>query len=76
MDNVCTLIYLNMKYLTVCFSIQATTVQLVIYIDIYIYFFKLTNFFSIQNLRSLVSTEKLRMCVSGTLSTFVLLHAI
>lgn len=74
MDNVCTLIYLNMKYLTVCFSIQATTVQLVIYIDIYIYFFKLTNFFSIQNLRSLVSTEKLRMC--GTLSTFVLLHAI
>lgn len=39
MDNVCTLIYLNMKYLTVCFSIQATTVQLVIYIDIYIYFF-------------------------------------
>lgn len=74
MDNVCTLIYPNMKYLTVCFSIQATTVQLVIYIDIFI--FKLTNFFSIQNLRSLVSTEKLRMCVSGTLSTFVLLHAI
>lgn len=74
MDNVCTLIYLNMKYLTVCFSIQATTVQLVIYIDIFI--FKLTNFFSIQNLRSLVSTEKLRMCVSGTLPTFVLLHAI